>query len=86
MMAIEAASKKGLDDMYIDDGEDPEGTFVGWFHVEDANGTQWKINVEPREEDDDSTTSSDTDLDIECSLEPYEQKITGTVDLDDVPI
>ena len=72
--------------MYIDDGEDPEGTFVGLFPVEDANGTQWKIYVEPREDDDGSLTGSDTDLDIECSVEPHEQKITGSVDLEDVPI
>ena len=54
--------------------------------MEDANGTQWKIYVEPREEETDSSSSSDTDLDIEPSVEPHVQLITGTVDLEDVPI
>ena len=81
MQAIEAVSQDSNDRSYVDDGEDPEGIFVRWFYVEDANGKQYKIFVGPREEVE-SSSGSETDLDIECSLEPCKNEnhteLTGT--------
>ena len=75
MQAIEAVSQDSNDRSYIDDGEDPEGTFVGWFYVEYANGKQYKIYVEPREDEEESGSESESDFDIECSLEPCESRM-----------